>query len=94
MAFQSKMGRSPWLAPAADEVIVELAQKGVKRLAVLCPAFVADCLETLEEIGLRAKEDFLRSGGEAFKLVPSLNSSPRWVEAATRLIEATCTAPQ
>lgn len=93
VAFQSKMGRSPWLAPAADEVIVELAQKGVKRLAVLCPAFVADCLETLEEIGLRAKEDFLRSGGEAFKLVPSLNSSPRWVEAATRLIEATCTTP-
>lgn len=92
VAFQSKLGRSPWLAPAADKMIVELAQKGVKRLAVLCPAFVADCLETLEEIGLRAKEDFLRNGGEAFRLVPSLNSHPRWVEAVARLIQTSCAA--
>ncbi len=57
-----------------------LAQRKVKRLAVLCPAFVADCLETIEEIGIRAREQFKQEGGEELWLVPSLNSSPRWVE--------------
>ena len=64
----------------------ELAVSGVKRLAVFSPAFVADCLETLEEIGLRARDDFLGHGGEAFRLVPSLNAHPAWVTAAAGLV--------
>jgi ferrochelatase len=59
----------------------------VKRLAVLSPAFVADCLETLEEIGLRGKETFLAAGGEDFLLVPSLNAAPAWVDAVVEILE-------
>ena len=57
-----------------------LAGKGVKRLVVLCPAFVTDCLETLEEIGIRGKEVFFEAGGESLELVPCLNDDPAWVE--------------
>lgn len=89
LAFQSKLGRDPWLTPAADQEIIRLAQEGVKRLAVLSPAFVADCLETLEEIGLRSKEDFLANGGEEFLLVPSLNDHPQWVGALANLVRGT-----
>jgi ferrochelatase len=78
VTFQSRL-RGKWIEPYTDVVLVELAQKGVKRLAVMCPAFVADCLETLEEIGIRAKESFIAAGGEALTLVPSLNSHPAWV---------------
>ena len=60
---------------------MKLAARGVKRLAVLCPAFVADCLETVEEIGIRAVEQWRSLGGEKLVLVPSLNASPRWVDA-------------
>jgi ferrochelatase len=60
-------------------VLPELARRGVRRLAVLCPSFVADCLETLEEIGLRAREQWHGLGGEALELVPSLNAEPVWV---------------
>ena len=63
-----------------------LPSRGVKRLAAFSPAFVADCLETLEEIGMRAREDFLAHGGEAFELVPSLNASEPWVDAAEQLV--------
>ncbi len=86
VTFQSRLGRDPWLSPATDESIDELAKKGFKRLAVLSPAFTADCLETLEEIGMAAKESFLEHGGEAFHLVPSLNAHPRWVEAMEHLL--------
>jgi ferrochelatase len=65
---------------------VELAKRGVKRLVVFCPAFVADCLETIEEIGLRAREDFVAAGGEALTLVPSLNATPTWVEGVVDLV--------
>src|SRR5262249_5188125 len=70
--FQSRLGRTPWIQPFTDVVLDELAAKGIKRLAVLCPAFVADCLETLEEIGMRAKDQFTKAGGENLVLVPSL----------------------
>ena len=88
VSFQSRLGRDPWIKPWTDEVLPELARKGVRRLAVMCPAFVADCLETLEEIGIRAREDFVRAGGEDLLLVPSLNATPGWVEAVTALIVA------
>ena len=86
VTFQSRLGRTPWIRPYTDVVIPELAGKGVKRLAVFCPAFVADCLETLEEIGIRAKDQFLASGGEALTLVPSLNAHPSWVRGLTKMV--------
>ena len=86
VTFQSRLGRTPWIRPYTDVVIPELAGKGVKRLAVFCPAFVADCLETLEEIGIRAKDQFLASGGESLTLVPSLNAHPSWVRGLTRML--------
>jgi ferrochelatase len=86
VAFQSRLGRDPWLAPAADAEIERLGKSGVKRLAVMSPAFTADCLETLEEIGMEGKSLFLENGGDAFSLVPSLNTDAAWVEAFARLI--------
>lgn len=88
VTFQSRLGRDPWLTPATDQTIVELADRGVKRLAVLSPAFTADCLETLEEIGMQAKESFIEHGGEDFALVPSLNTHPKWVSAFAGIIRS------
>jgi protoporphyrin/coproporphyrin ferrochelatase len=92
IAFQSRLGRTPWIQPYTDIVLDELAAKGVKRLAVMCPAFVADCLETLEEIGIRAKEQFARHGGELL-LVPSLNSSTVWAGAVLSIARRAGLAP-
>ena len=78
-AFQSRLGRTPWIRPYTDERLPELAASGVRRLAVLCPSFVADCLETLEEIGLRARATWESLGGEDFELVPCPNANPVWV---------------
>jgi protoporphyrin/coproporphyrin ferrochelatase len=86
VSFQSRLGRTPWIRPYTDEVLPELAKKGVKRVAVYCPAFVADCLETLEEIGIRAKEDFTAAGGDDLRLIPSLNDDAAWVSVAARLV--------
>ena len=88
VAFQSRLGRTPWLHPYTDLVLPELAQAGRKRLAVMCPAFVADCLETLEEIGIRAREQWRSLGGEDLLLVPSLNAEPAWVDAVVRILRA------
>ncbi|MFT7669001.1 MAG: ferrochelatase [Planctomycetota bacterium] len=79
ISFQSRLGRTPWIQPYTDKVLVDLPAQGVKRLAVYCPTFVADCLETLEEIEMRGAEDFLKAGGEELRLIPSLNASPAWV---------------
>lgn len=87
VCFQSRLGRTPWITPHTDVLLDELARAGKKRLAVFCPAFVADCLETLEEIGIRAKEQFVAGGGEALVLVPSLNATPRWIEVVAELAE-------
>jgi len=90
VAFQSRLGRTPWIQPYTDEVLPVLAQeKGVKRLAVHCSAFVADCLETLEEIGIRAREDFLAAGGEDLRLVPAVNASESWIRAAADMVRRT-----
>ena len=85
VCFQSRLGRTPWIQPYTDVVLDEMAAKGIKRLAVMCPAFVADCLETVEEIGMRAKAQFTAHGGEELVLVPSLNSSPAWIDAVAGL---------
>jgi ferrochelatase len=81
ISFQSRLGRAEWLGPQTEDVLKKLAHAGVKRVAVACPSFVADCLETLEEIGIRAHDNFISAGGEELRLVPSLNSEPAWVEA-------------
>lgn len=85
VTFQSRLGRDPWIRPFTDERVLELARQGTKRLAVLSPAFVADCLETLEELEMRAQEDFERNGGGELRLIPSLNSDDAWVEAVLEL---------
>ena len=85
VCFQSRLGRTPWIEPHTDQMIDQLARRGIKRVAVMCPAFVADCLETPEEIGIRAKEQFKAAGGEELTLVPSLNATPRWIDAVAAM---------
>ncbi|MDX1573397.1 MAG: ferrochelatase [Methylophaga sp.] len=80
VAFQSRLGRQVWLGPNTEDVLKELAGKGVKKVLVMCPAFVTDCLETLEEIAIRGEEVFIEAGGESLTLVPCLNSHPAWVD--------------
>jgi ferrochelatase len=87
IAFQSRLGRDPWMQPYTDYELERLAKSGVKKLLVICPAFVADCLETLEEIGMRGKETFLAAGGEQFTMIPCLNSQPAWVSAVLQLVK-------
>ncbi len=86
-AFQSRLGLDEWLQPFADDEIERLAKSGVKHLAVCCPAFISDCLETLEEIGEEGKEIFLEHGGESFTLIPCLNDDDQWVTALSHLID-------
>jgi ferrochelatase len=87
VCFQSRLGRTPWITPHTDVLLDGLPKTGVKRLAVMCPAFVADCLETLEEIGMRAKDQFKAAGGEELTLVPSLNATPAWVDAVAAMAQ-------
>jgi ferrochelatase len=86
VAFQSRLGRDPWLQPYTDREFVRLAQNGVQRLLVICPAFVSDCLETLEEIAMRGREMFLEAGGREFAQIPCLNEHPRWLDALERIV--------
>jgi ferrochelatase len=85
-AFQSRLGRTPWIRPYTDHMLPELAAAGVRRLAIACPSFVADCLETVEEIGIRAREQWRALGGEELLLVECPNAHPTWVEAVARLV--------
>ncbi len=87
VSFQSRLGRAKWIEPYTEQHLVALAGQGVKKLLVMCPAFVADCIETLEEIGDRGSEQFRAAGGEELVLVPCLNDHPSWVAALTRLCE-------
>lgn len=84
--FQSRLGRDPWIGPHTDAVLADLARQGFKRIAVLTPAFVADCLETLEEIGMRAASTWRELGGEALQLVPCVNASDRWADALVAIV--------
>jgi ferrochelatase len=85
VCFQSRLGRSPWIRPYTDEVVVDLAKGGVKRALILSSAFVADCLETIEELGIRAAESFKAHGGETLRLVPSLNADEAWADGVVTL---------
>lgn len=84
--YQSRFGREPWLVPYTDETIAKLARDGVRRIAVACPGFTADCLETLDEIGNEAREQFKHLGGEELHLIPCLNDHPVWLDALEELI--------
>jgi ferrochelatase len=86
VAFQSRLGREPWLKPYTDWVIEGLPRVGIKKLLVICPSFVSDCLETLEEIGLRGRETFRKAGGEELTLVPCLNTQPLWISALENMV--------
>ena len=86
LCFQSRLGRDPWTQPYTSEVIQDLANKGVKRVLVFCPAFTADCLETTIEIGDEYQEEFLEAGGEKLDLVPSLNDQSEWAKRVAELV--------
>jgi len=90
VVFQSRLGRDPWLTPQTDLVLADKARQGVRRAAILSPAFVADCLETLEELGLRGRETWLSNGGETLDVVPCLNADDAWADAAVRIARETC----
>lgn len=85
--FQSRLGRDKWLTPYTAQRLMELPKEDVKKLIVVCPAFVSDCLETLEEIAEEGKEIFLHAGGESFTMIPCLNVHPLWVAAVTKWIK-------
>lgn len=80
ISFQSRLGKG-WLQPFTDIRLEEMPKEGIKKILVICPAFVSDCLETLEEIDERGREEFLKAGGESFTMIPCLNTHPVWVKA-------------
>src|SRR5207248_10521786 len=91
VSFQSRLGRAEWIGPNTVSVFEDLARRGIKRIAVACPSFVCDCLETLEEMGMRGQETFLQAGGESFQLIPSLNADATWAETIAKSIAANVT---
>ncbi len=88
VSFQSRLGRDPWLEPFTDQELERLAEAGVKKIKVMCPAFTADCLETIEEISMEGKEEFLAAGGESFEQIPCLNDHPAWIAALQHRIQS------
>jgi ferrochelatase len=94
VTFQSRFGRAEWLQPYTEPTLIELARQGVDRVDVVCPGFVADCLETLEEIGIGGKKAFLANGGREFRLVPCLNEAPEWIDALAAICAAHGWAPR
>ena len=86
--FQSQFGKDEWIGPSFEGLLEELPKRGIKTVAVACPSFVTDCLETLEEIGMRGREEFRAAGGDELTLIPCLNSEPLWIKAAANLIRS------
>jgi len=86
-SFQSRLGVDPWLQPYTDQTVARFAKKGVKNMAIVTPAFVSDCLETLEEIGIEAVEDFEEKGGEELHVIPCINTRTDWVNVMSRWID-------
>jgi ferrochelatase len=85
-SFQSRLGKSPWIKPYTDDTIEKLAKGGIKKLLVVPPSFVADCLETTLEIGEEYKKLFIENGGSDFKFTESLNADDHWVEAIYEIV--------
>ena len=88
VSFQSRLAGDPWLQPYTDKMLEKYPSEGVKKLAVVTPAFVSDCLETLEEIAMEGKEEFLKFGGEQFHAIPCINDNDDWVDVLVDWIEA------
>jgi len=88
VSFQSRLGKDPWLKPYTDFELEEFPKRGIKKLFVICPAFVSDCLETIEEIGMRGKETFMEAGGSEFAQIPCLNEHPLWINALEKMARA------
>ena len=86
-SFQSRLGKDPWIQPYTDQTLEHFPEKGVKKLAVCTPAFVADCLETLEEISMEGKEEFLKAGGEQFSYIPCLNDRQDWINVLVKWLK-------
>ena len=93
ISFQSRLGRDPWLKPYTDFELPRLAREGKKKLLVICPAFVSDCLETIEEIRMRGRETFLEAGGKEFAQIPCLNEHPLWLAALEKTVKGFLTDP-
>lgn len=87
VSFQSRLGKDKWIEPYTDHTLETIPEKGIKNLAVVCPAFVSDCLETLEEISVEGKEQFMEAGGENFTYIPCLNDEDRWIEVIKTFCE-------
>jgi ferrochelatase len=86
VAFQSRLGKDPWLKPYTDLELEKFPSRGIKRLLVICPAFVSDCLETIEEIGMRGRETFLKAGGDDLALISCMNEHPQWLDALEKMV--------
>jgi protoporphyrin/coproporphyrin ferrochelatase len=86
LSYQSRAGRVPWLQPYTDDTLAALARSGVRHVTVMCPGFVADCLETIDEIGHVGLEQFRAAGGETLQLVQGLNDRPQWISAMTEMV--------
>ena len=80
-AFQSRLGLDPWLKPYTADTLKKMPDQGIKKLAVLTPSFVSDCLETLEEMDMENREIFMEAGGETYDFIPCLNTSEAWIQA-------------
>ena len=91
-SFQSRLGLDPWLQPYTDKTVAKMAQSGVKNMAIVTPAFVSDCLETLEEIGMEAVEDFEEKGGDHLHVIPCINDREDWVNVMSRWVDEWATA--
>ncbi|WP_426319460.1 ferrochelatase [Pseudoduganella sp. R-43] len=87
VTFQSRFGKAEWLQPYTAPTVAQLAKDGVRKLDVICPGFTSDCLETLEEIAMEVRHDFLSNGGKEFNYIPCLNSHPAWIAALTEVAE-------
>ena len=87
MTFQSRFGRAEWLQPYTEPTVEQLAKDGIRNVDVLCPGFVTDCLETLEEINMEVRETFLRAGGQQYHYIPCLNDRPEWITALAAICE-------
>ena len=86
VSFQSRLGKTPWIKPYTDLVLPELIQEGIKNIAIVCPSFVCDCLETLEEVNIRMREQWQSLGGGEFTFIPCLNTHARWVEGLEEMV--------
>ena len=86
LTFQSRFGRAQWLKPYTAEVLAELGKQKIGRVDVICPGFVSDCLETLEEIAIEGKSIYLKAGGGEFHHIPCLNERNDWIHALTNLV--------